>query len=226
MVNQFLSLYLNLYNRCWKGENKMKSRFVLSFLLLFVFSQTIYAQKEIPSNEDDYLKQAKTEAGFVFTMAETGSGFGAFFALPFGSIFHAGVALDGFFIRDSKQIEYVDYYGYMRSINDINDVYIFDIMITLKRRLFAEDMHDSFRPFITGGFGPVYGMNFPKVDRLPNQEEFSFGGFVGAGADISVDKKFFISVRAQYRLLPFTKPLGETSNHSMFELRFELGKRF
>jgi len=204
----------------------MKGTFIFSFLLLFAFSQIIYAQNEIVSEEDDYLKQAKTEVGFVFTMTETGSGFGAFYALPFGSIFHVGIAIDGFFIRDSKQFDYVDYYGYQRSINDVNDVYIFDAMITLKRRLFASDMHDSFRPFITGGFGPVYGMNFPKEDRLRDQQEFSFGGFVGAGADISVDKKFFISVRAQYRFIPFSKPLGETNNHSMFELRFEIGKRF
>ena len=69
-------------------------------------------------------------------------------------------------------------------------------------------------------------MKFPKDDRRPNQSEFSFGGFFGVGADISVDKKFFISVRGQYRILPFSKPIGETSNHSMFELRFEIGKRF
>ena len=205
----------------------MKGTFVYSLLIIFVFFHFIYAQNEIQSDEDAHLRQAKTEAGFVFTMAETGSGFGAFFALPFGSIFHVGATADAYFIRDSKQFDYQNpYTGYVQSINDVNDVYIFDVMITLKRRLFADDMHDSFRPFITGGFGPVYGMNFPEVDELPNQQEFSFGGFVGAGADISVDKKFFISVRAQYRILPFSRPLGETNNHSMFELRFEIGKRF
>jgi len=204
----------------------MKGIFVFSLILLFAFSQFIYAQNDIESDENDYLRQAKTEVGFVFTMAETGSGFGAFFALPFGSIFHVGATVDGYFLRDSKQFEYIDYLGYQHSINDVNDVYIIDVMLTLKRRLFADDMHDSFRPFITGGFGPVYGMNFPEDDRRPNQSEFSFGGFVGAGADISIDKKFFISVRAQYRILPFTRPIGETSNHSMFELRFEIGKRF
>lgn len=205
----------------------MKGIFVYSLLIFFAFSQFIYAQNEIQSDEDTQFRQAKTEAGFVFTMAETGSGFGAFFALPFGSIFHVGATADAYFIRDSKQFDYQNpYTGYVQSINDVNDVYIFDVMITLKRRLFADDIHDSFRPFITGGFGPVYGMNFPEVDELPNQQEFSFGGFFGAGADISVDKKFFISVRAQYRILPFSRPLGETNNHSMFELRFEIGKRF
>jgi hypothetical protein len=205
----------------------MKGMFVFSLLLLFAFSQFIYAQNDIEPDKDEYLRQAKTEAGAVFTMAETGSGFGAFFALPFGSIFHVGAIVDVYFLRDSKQFEYINpYTGYQQSINDVNDPYIIDVMLTLKRRLFAEDMDDSFRPFITGGFGPVYGMNFPKDDERPNQSELSFGGFVGVGADISVDKKFFISVRGQYRILPFSKPIGETSNHSMFELRFEIGKRF
>ena len=204
----------------------MKGAFALSMVMLFAFAPIIYAQNEINPDEDDYLKQAKTEAGFVFTMAEFGSGFGAFFALPFGSIFHVGATVDAYFLRDSKQFESVDYYGRPYSINDPNNVYVFDAMITLKRRLFAADMHDSFRPFISGGFGPVYGMNFPENDIFPDQKGMTFGGFVGAGADISVDKMLFISIRAQYRVLPFSKRLGEKSNHSMFELRFELGKRF
>ena len=144
----------------------MKSIFVCSLLLLFAFSQINFAHNEIQSDEDDYLRQAKTEIGAVFTMAETGSGFGAFIALPFGSIFHVGATVDGYFLRDSKQFEYINpYTGYRQSINDINDVYLIDIMLTLKRRLFAQDMHDSFRPFITGGFGPVYGMNFPEDEN-------------------------------------------------------------
>jgi hypothetical protein len=204
----------------------MKGFLVFLLVLLFASIQFIHAQDNINSNEDEYLRQAKPEGGFVFTMAETGSGFGAFYALPFGSIFHLGATVDAFFLRDSKQFDYVGYNGIPYSVNNDNNVYIFDAMITLKRRLFAADMHDSFRPFITGGFGPVYGINNPENDQLPNQEEFTFGGFVGAGADVSVDKKFFISVRAQYRVLPFSKPLGERSNHSMFELRFEIGKRF
>ena len=204
----------------------MKSVSIFILVLLFASIQIIQAQDRINPDEDEYLRQSKTEAGLIFTMAETGSGFGAFYAIPFGSIFHVGATLNAYFLRDSKQVEYVNIYGYPRSINDVNNVMIFDAMITLKRRLFAEDLHDSFRPFITGGFGPVYGFNNPEDDLRQNQDEWSFGGFLGAGADVSVDKKFFISVRAQYRILPFSRRLGETSNHSMFELRFELGKRF
>jgi hypothetical protein len=205
----------------------MKGRSFLFIALIFVSVQLINAQNVINTQEDEYLRQAKTEAGLVFTMAETGSGFGAFYAIPFGATWHVGATINAYFLRDSKQFDYQDpYTGYMYSMNDVNNVYIFDAMITLKRRLWAEDMHDSFRPFLTGGFGPVFGFNNPEDERLPYQEEYSFGGFFGAGADVSVDKKFFISIRAQYRVLPFTRRLGETNNHSMFELRFELGRRF
>ena len=59
-------------------------------------------------------------------------------------------------------------------MNKINNVYIFDLQMTLKRRLFAEDLDDSFRPFISGGFGPVFGMNFPEDESLKDQYEWSF----------------------------------------------------
>jgi outer membrane protein W len=107
-------------------------------------------------------------------------------------------------------------------------VYLFDAMLTLKKRFFAEDLHESFRPFLSGGIGPVYGMNFPEVDELHDQKAFTFGGFIGAGTDISMDNKFFAGIRVQYRFLPFSSPLGygQNKNHSMVELRLELGKRF
>jgi hypothetical protein len=205
----------------------MKGLTIFIITLLFLSSQAVYSQDSLNPDNLENLRHAKTEAGLVFTMAETGSGVGAFYAIPFASIFHVGATLNAYFLRDSKQFDYQDpYTGYIYSINNVNNVYIFDAMITLKRRLFSEDLDESFRPFLTGGFGPVYGFNNPEDDRVANQEEWSFGGFVGAGADVSVDKKFFISVRTQYRILPFSHRLGETKNHSMFELRFEIGRRF
>jgi len=202
-------------------------RIILS--LLFIQSlliSTAWTQDHDKVLVDDYYNGPKKEAGFVFSMAETGTGFGAFIVWPFSQVYHAGVTFDAFFIRDSRQFEYVDYYGNFYSINDVNNVYLFDLMITIKRRFFAEDMDDSFRPFLSAGFGPIFGMNFPEVDELENQYGWTAAGFVGGGVDISVDVKYIVSIKAQYRIVPFSKILGETSNHSMFELRFELGRRF
>ena len=176
--------------------------FLLILCLLFSLAQ---AQHE-NDYDDELFEQNKTEGGLVFSMTESGSGVGMFFSLPFGSKFHAGLSLDAFFVRDSKQIEYADpYYGGYYQMNKINNVYIFDLQMTLKRRLFAEDLDDSFRPFISGGFGPV---------------------FVGGGADVTFDKRYFIGFRGQYRIIPFARRLGETKNQSMFELRLEIGRRF
>ena len=197
--------------------------------ILFIPSMLIsmaWSQDHDKTLVDDYYNKPKKEAGFVFAMAETGTGFGAFVVWPFSQQYHAGVTFDAFFIRDSRQFEYVDYYGNFYSINDVNNVYLFDLMFMLKRRFFAEDMDDSFRPFLSAGFGPIFGMNFPEVDDLENQYRWTAGGFIGGGVDISVDVKYLVSIKAQYRFMPFSKILGETSDHSMFELRFELGRRF
>ena len=56
----------------------MRGAYIFLLVLFFSFTNIIYAQNELQSDEDDQLRQAKTEAGFVFTMAETGTGFGAF----------------------------------------------------------------------------------------------------------------------------------------------------
>ena len=173
------------------------------------------------------------QIGFVFTMAESGSGLGGFIAWPLFAGFHFGFNLDAYFLRDSKQIDTYYYAtGTPYSINKQNNVYLFDAMVTLKKRFFADDLDESFRSFLSGGIGPYYGMNFPEFEQTPegeptfDQYRFTVGGFAGAGVDITVNEKMFVGVRAQYRVIPFSKDLGERANHSMFELRFEIGRRY
>jgi opacity protein-like surface antigen len=182
---------------------------------------------------DEMTERPDNQIGFVFTMAESGSGLGGFIAWPLFGGFHLGFNLDAYFLRDSKQIDTYYYYtGTPYSINKENNVYLFDAMITLKKRFFADDLDESFRPFLSAGVGPYYGMNFPEYDTTPegepnyDQYRFTVGGFVGAGVDISVNEKMFVGVRGQYRIIPFTQDLGERANHSMFELRFEIGRRY
>jgi len=204
----------------------MKRVLIFIFIFQIILFSKILAQDANDPSTEVYFKKSQSEAGFVFTMAELGSGFGAFYDFPFGNQFHLGTSIDAFFIRDSKQVELVDYYGNVYSLNDFNDVYLFDAMITLKRRFFADDVHDSVRPFLSAGVGPVFGMNFPNIPGYKDQYAWSVGGFFGGGMDITIDANYFVSARAQYRVMPFSEPIGETSNHSMFELRFEVGRRF
>ena len=205
----------------------MISRFEKCMLILILLSiPTIAAAQQ----EED-INTPRNQIGLIFTMAETGSGIGGFIAWPlFGSL-HIGFNLDAYFLRDSKQIDF-QYFGTPISINKQNNVYLFDAMLTLKKRLFADDLDDSFRPFLSAGVGPYFGMNFPEDDPTPGTEprpdeyRWTVGGFVGIGVDATINEKVFLGIRGQYRIIPFNEQLGENTNHSMFELRFEIGRRY
>lgn len=205
----------------------MIGRKIMVILLLIVFSAGAFAQ------DDDYMLPEKRQRGFVFTMAESGSGLGGFYMWPLSSHFHFGATFDAFSLRDANEISFYDYYsGYPITINKQNNVYIFDLFFTVKKRFFAEDMDESFRPFLTAAAGPVFGMNFPEFSQTPTGEKTSdeyrwtLGGYVGGGVDFTVSPNYFLGFRAQYRIMPFTKILGERENHSMFEVRIEIGQRF
>ncbi len=204
--------------------SKMSSMITIILVLLVV-------PYHLMAQSDDKKVDLRNQIGLIFTMAETGSGLGGFIAWPFIGKLHLGFNLDAYFLRDSKQIDF-EYFGTPVSINKQNNVYLFDAMITLKRRFFEDDLDESFRPFISGGIGPYFGMNFPENDPTPGSEPLSdeyrwtLGGFVGVGVDVTVNEKVFVGIRGQYRIIPFEEKLGERNNHSMFELRFEIGRRY
>ncbi len=203
---------------------------IVNISLVVLLSAPVFSQ-----DNDHYSTPVQNQRGFVFTMAELGSGLGGFYAWALSSKFHLGFTVNAFSLRDSKEFTYYDYYygpGSVVTLNKQNNVYIFDALFTVKRRFFAEDMDESFRPFLTGAVGPVYGMNFPEFSRTPdgfkreNEYRFTIGGYIGGGVDITVSPNYFLGVRAQYRIMPFTKILGERKNHSMIELRLEIGQRY
>lgn len=207
----------------------MLTHILKGVILLVLFAGTSIAQPDLSDQKVIEIKHKK-QAGIVLTMAETGSGIGGFMVWPLFNNIHIGPTLDFYFLRDSRQIDLYDYYyNVPYSINKENNVYLLDFLLTAKRRFFRNSLDDSFRPFITGAVGAIYGMNFPEENPyFKKKDEFALtlGGFFGAGVDICIGDRNLVSIRAQYRVMPFPNRIGETSDHSMFELRFELGQRF
>lgn len=200
--------------------------FLVVGLLLPAFSQDQLGQLV----EDDPQPIIKKQGGFAYSLVETGSGLGGFYEIPFRNFLHFGGEFDVMMLRDNGQIDFVDpYTGYPITIGKKNNVYLLHLMGTLKWRLFADDFDDSFRPFIIAGAGPVFGMNFPEKNNVletKNQYRWTFGGLIGAGLDADTEGKYFMGFKVQYRFLPFFQKLGERTNHSMFDIRLEFGKRF
>jgi len=207
----------------------MKIRYIFLLILTLSFSDKLFAQTLEYESEYDM-----PYMGLSFTMAETGSGLGLLMAWPIFNHTHLGANLGAYFLRDENELTYYDpyYYNTPITVNKENNVYLFDFTVSVKRRFFASDLDDSFRPFLTGGVGPYYGMNYPEynTDILGNptfdQFGWALGGFFGAGVDVDASTSFFMSIRAQYRIIPFAKKIGERKNHSMFELRFEFSNRY
>ncbi len=207
----------------------MKTNYIFFILILTLLSFNMSAQSLDYESEYDM-----RYAGFSFTMAETGSGIGGLMAWPIFANTHLGIGLGAYFLRDSDEYTYYDprFYAYPQTVNKENNVYLFDFMVSLKRRFFASDLDESLRPFLSAGVGPYYGMNFPEYsqdlqgNKTFDQYAWALGGFLGAGVDVDASTNYFISIRAQYRIIPFLEYIGERKNHSMFELRFEIGNRY
>jgi hypothetical protein len=182
---------------------------------------------------DDYHTTHKKLVGGMFGMIEHGAGLGAFYELPYSGFWHLGGQIDAFMLRDSKQIEYYDYYGIPRILNKLNNAFLIDLIITAKKRLFYRSLDDSIRPFFNFGGGLVYGMNFPEYDidpikgvPLKNQFELTYTMIGGIGIDATINPGSFFGVTLEYRYMKFNKNIGETNNYSTIGVRLEIGKRF
>ena len=200
---------------------------IIYILLIITFPIYGFCQFE-EYLQDDPEPNIEKQWGGAFSVLESGSGLGVFYAKPMKHFYHIGLAFDAFMLRDSKQYDYVDQYGYYYT-NRKNNVYIFDLLFTVKKRLLAYSIDDQFRPFIAISAGPVFGMNFPEDDNrdvIKNQYEWALNAAAAAGVDIAMDGNYMIGLRLQYRFMKFTDTLGERQDHSMLDVRLEFGKLF
>ena len=81
----------------------MKKYILGGMIISMVLISNVLAQDEANAYSKDKIERIATEAGLVFAMAETGSGAGAFFALPFGSLFQLPSYID----ESLNKLEYI-----------------------------------------------------------------------------------------------------------------------
>lgn len=176
----------------------------------------------------------KNEYGAGITLAMAGFGIGGFYRIALLNYFYLGLSGDFYIMRDEREFTYYDYYGPIQ-INDVNQLFILPVNVELKRRLFANDIENDFRPFVSASAGFTFGMNFPKrnaiithpdIVEIPtsNEYRFAFSFGIGAGVDISTRENLYFSIRPQYRYIFFPGSIAGQKNHSNFEIRLEVGK--
>ncbi len=139
---------------------------------------------------------------------------------------HVGASFNIHMLRDRNQVDFYDpYYGGPVSINKKNNVYLLDLMFSLKKRFFADKVDDSLRPFLSVSAGPLYGMNFPENDRFEDQFDFIMSGAVAAGVDAVFSDQYLFGISIQYRFMRFHEEIGERKNQSSVNLSISMGKQ-
>ncbi len=198
----------------------------LCLIFLLLLPLQLFAQYEKYLLKDPEPKVFK-QGGAAFSVVELGTGFGGFYAMPLKGFFHVGIEADVFLLRDKNQIDLVDpWTGLPITINKENNAYMMDLLISLKKRLFARKIDDTLRPFVVIAAGPVYGINFPEDPRREDEYRPGFSGYLGTGVDIALESSYFLGLRLQYRFIKFNESFAQRTDHSTFDIRLEIGKMF
>jgi len=195
---------------------------IVLFLLLPIF---LFAQYETYL-QDDPEPTEQAMGGGAFSLLESGSGLGAFYEWPMAGYMHIGGRLNLYMLRDSKQIDGYDYYGYPITMGKKNNVYLIDLGLTFKKRLLAREIDDNMRPYVGASLGPVFGMNFPEDPTLSNEYRWALSAGLAAGVDVIIDGDYTFGLSAQYRYMKFNAILGERQDQSTLDVRLEVGKLF
>lgn len=199
----------------------------LMFLFLFLsMPLMVFGQYEKYLQKDPEPTMHK-QAGFAFSVIESGTGIGGFYNWPLKNFFHIGLAANVFMLRDKGQIDIYDpYTGYPITIGKNNNVYLLDFLFSVKKRLFPRDIDDNLRPYLSLTVGPVYGMNFPENPNAKDEFSLSVNVAGAMGVEVLLNENYLFGMRLQYRYMKFGRKIGEKKDHSTVDVRIEIGKVF
>ncbi|MCB0276084.1 MAG: hypothetical protein KDI06_14800 [Calditrichaeota bacterium] len=206
----------------------MKTKMLTAFLALMWLASPAFSQYE---DHLDFTEPIhKNESAFTISLTSNGLALGGVFRKALPDYLHLGITAEFMILRDDKEFQQITYFGQLISVNDANRLFMVPINLELKKRLFANSIEDNFRPHIMAQGGVMLGMNFPKeqyingnIEKFSNEYQVGYNAVIGFGVDIITRDNFFASIRPQYRFTYFSEEIANKTNHSAFEIKFELG---
>lgn len=128
-----------------------------------------------------------------------------------GSFYRHSLAIDlSWFVdfsisesKDTREVEYIDYFGQIRTIGKKNRVFTIPLNFGLQYRLFEEVLTDNLRPYINFGIGPNFIITTPYDQEFFSafgdaQFKVAAGGYIGFGADFGLSKSSLFGINARY----------------------------
>lgn len=111
--------------------------------------------------------------------------------------------------KDDNEVEYYDYWGQSYVPGKINRFLMMPLLFGVQYRLFADDITDSFRPYLNAGAGPTLVLAAPYDREYFNsfgyaRSHYTVGGFIGAGAFFGSDMGSLSGINIRYYVVPFS----------------------
>jgi hypothetical protein len=215
-INSIISIRRGLRPESKLLRLNFKFNYIFSLFFMSLFFSTLSESQILDSmfvyKNDDVIKidsiQYKKAWGLDLIASENGFGLGGFFRYQYSKNFTGMISVTFSEGKDGREMEYVDYWGYTYTPNKITRVMMIPITAAIQYRIFDEDILETFRPYVNGGVGPVILMTTPFVKEFFSslkyaQAKYTYGGFLGVGADFGIEKKNLMGVNVRYYYTPY-----------------------
>lgn len=155
--------------------------------------------------------------GLDILLSNDGVGLGTFYRREFSETMHGFASFSISESKDEREFERIDYFGRSFVPGKLNRFLVMPLMVGVQKRLFSEDIVDTFRPYLNAGAGPAIVFVAPFVEIRPaslggveiQQMEFfsSLGkgrahytasAYVGFGANFGSEKSNLFGINARY----------------------------
>ena len=163
--------------------------------------------------------------GLDVLISNDGFGLGLFYRREFNPDLYGFVSFSVAGAKEEREVELVDFFGNTFVPGKLNRFLVVPLTFGVQRRLFREEIMDTFRPYVNAGTGPtlIYASPYTDIVELPSggllfkQVEFfeslgrgrayyTVGGYVGFGANFGSDQTSLFGVNFRYY---FTYLMGE-----------------
>lgn len=145
--------------------------------------------------------------GVDIMFGEGGFGFGTFYRKNLNLNTTAFIDLSISESKDEREFEYVDpFTGIPFTIGKKNRVFLVPINLGLQYRLFAEEITDNLRPYVSAGVGPTIVLTTPYEKEFftafsDTRAKYTVGGYVGFGANFGISKSNLIGLNLRYYII-------------------------
>lgn len=155
--------------------------------------------------------------GLDILLSNDGVGLGTFYRREFSETMHGFISFSISESKDEREFERFDFFGNSFVPGKLNRFLVMPLMAGVQKRLFSEDIVDTFRPYLNAGAGPAIIFVAPFVELRPTlsggvetqqieffsslgkgQPHYTASAYIGLGANFGSEKSNLFGINARY----------------------------